>query len=65
MVLYFLLLIMDVIFCELVIIPLWQVYTVPHPDVFWYRLNGMGTQKNGPKKVLVTLFPYILQVKPR
>ena len=18
----------------------------PHPDVFWYRLNGMGTQKS-------------------
>ena len=21
-------------------------FTVPHPDVFWYRLNGMGAQKN-------------------
>ena len=31
--------------------------SVPHPDVFWYRLKGMGAQKNAPKKVLVTLFP--------
>ena len=23
---------------------------VPHPYVFWYRLDGMGTQKNAPKK---------------
>ena len=38
---------------------------VPHPDVFWYRLNGMGGQKNAPKKVLVTLFPYIFHVKPK
>ena len=29
---------------------------MPHPDVFWYRLNGMGAQKNAPQKVLVTLF---------
>ena len=32
-------------------------YAVPYPDVFWYRLNGMGAQKNVPKRVLVTLFP--------
>ena len=38
---------------------------VPHPDVFWYRLNGMGDQKNAPKKVLVTLFPYTFHVKPK
>ena len=37
--------------------------TVPHPDVIWYRLNGMGAQKNAPKKILVTLFPYIFHVK--
>ena len=36
---------------------------VPHPDVFWYHLNGMGTQKNVPKKVLLTLFPYIFHAK--
>ena len=29
---------------------------VPQPDVFWYRLNSMGTQKYAPKKVIVTLF---------
>ena len=22
------------------------IYSVPHPDVFWYRLNGMGAQKS-------------------
>ena len=27
-----------------------------HPDVFCYNLNGVGTQKNVPKKVIVTLF---------
>ena len=42
-----------------------QNLTVPHPDVFWYRLNGIGTHKNAPKKVLVTLFPYIFLVKPK
>ena len=30
--------------------------SVPHPDVFWYCLIGMTTQKSVPKKVLVTLF---------
>ena len=25
---------------------------VLHPDVFWYSLNGMGAQKNAPKKFL-------------
>ena len=34
--------------------------TVPHPDAFWYRLNGMGAQK-----VLVTLFPNIFHVKTK
>ena len=37
--------------------------TVPHPDVFWCRLNGMGTPKNTPKKILATLFPYIFHGK--
>ena len=32
-------------------------------DVFWYRLNSMGAQKNALKKVLATLFPYIFHVK--
>ena len=27
-----------------------SVQAVPHPDVFWYRLDGRGTQKNMPKK---------------
>ena len=38
---------------------------MPHPDVFWYHLNGMGAQKNTPKKFLVTLFPYIFHVKTK
>ena len=42
-----------------------QVYPVLHPDVFWYHLNGMGTQKNAPEKVLVKLFPYKFHVKPK
>ena len=29
-----------------------QLYAVPHPDIFWYHLNGMGGQKSTPKKVL-------------
>ena len=37
--------------------------SVPRPDVFWYRLNGMSARKNAPKKILVTLFPYIFLVK--
>ena len=36
-----------------------------HPDVFWYRLNGMDAQKNAPKKFRVTLFPYIFHVKTK
>ena len=32
---------------------------------FWYRLNGMGAQENVPKKVLVTLFPYLFHVKTK
>ena len=45
----------------------WTATTRPllHPDMLWYRLNGMGAQKNAPKKVLVTLFPYIFLVKPK
>ena len=30
--------------------------SVPHPDVFWYCLNSMGTQKNAPKKFLQPFF---------
>ena len=40
-----------------------QLYAVPHPDVFWYRLNGMGARKNTPEKVLAKLFPYTFHVK--
>ena len=39
--------------------------SVLHPDVFWYRLNGMGTQKNALKNFLVTLFPYIFNIKTK
>ena len=39
--------------------------SVPHADVFWYCLNGMGAQKNAPKKVLVTLFSYIFHIKTK
>ena len=39
--------------------------SVLHTDAFWYRMNGMGAQKNPPKKVLVLLFPYIFQVKTK
>ena len=42
-----------------------HAHTVPHPDVFLYCLNGMDAQKNAPKKVLVTLFPYIFHIKPK
>ena len=28
-----------------------QLYAVPHPDVFWYHLNGMGAQKICPQKI--------------
>ena len=38
---------------------------MPHPDVFWYVLNGMGAQNNLPKKVLVTLFLYLFNVKTK
>ena len=36
-----------------------------HADVFWYHLNGMGDQKNAPKKVLVTLFLYMFHMKTK
>ena len=26
------------------------LFTVPHPDVFWYRLNDMDAQKISPKQ---------------
>ena len=32
---------------------------------FRYHLNHMGTQKNAPKKVLVTLFLYLFHVKTK
>ena len=38
--------------------------TVLHADIFWYHFSGMGTQENVPKKVLVTVFPYMFHVKP-
>ena len=34
----------------------------PHPDVFWYRLNGMGAQKNVTKD-RVTFFLYLFLVQ--
>ena len=39
--------------------------TVLHPVVFWYLWNGMGAQKNSPKKVFVTLFLCMLHVKTK
>ena len=36
-----------------------RLKSVPHLDVFWYRLDGMGAKKKVPKKVIVSLFPYI------
>ena len=43
--------------------PRCPVQLVQHPDVFWYRVNGMDALKNAPTKVLVTLFPYTFHVK--
>ena len=31
-------------------------WAVSHPDVFWYRLNGMGTPKKCAQKVILTFF---------
>ena len=31
-------------------------WAVPHPDVIWYRFNGMGTQKKCAQKVILTFF---------
>ena len=42
-----------------------HIHTVPHPDIFWYHLNGMGTQKNAPKNVLVTHYSYIFHLKTK
>ena len=42
-----------------------HIHKVPHPDVFWYHLNGMGTQKIAPKKVLARHFPYIFHLKTK
>ena len=33
-----------------------QLHSVPHLDVFWYHLNGMGPQKIRPKKFLQHFF---------
>ena len=41
------------------------ITTMPHPDVFWYHLKGMCTQKNMSKNVLETLFPYIFYIKTK
>ena len=35
-----------------------DIKPVLHPDIFWYRLNGKGVQKNVLKKDLVTLKIY-------
>ena len=43
--------------------PRCPVQLVQHPDIFWYRVNGMDALKNAPTKVLVTLFPYTFHVK--
>ena len=40
-----------------------EMLALPCPDVFWYHLNGMGTQKKAPKQVCITLFPYIFHIK--
>ena len=42
-----------------------RISSRPHPDVLWYRLNGMGAQKFAPKRVLVTLFPDIFHIKTK
>ena len=39
--------------------------SVPLPDLFRYCLNSMGAQKNAPKNVLVTFFPYIFHIKTK
>ena len=38
-----------------------QIYAMPHPDVFWYRVNGMGAQKSSCN----TFSIYIFHVKPK
>ena len=38
---------------------------MPHRDVFWYRLNGMGTQKKMRPKSYFNFFPYIFHVKAK
>ena len=39
---------------------------MPHPDLFWYRLNGMGAKKVRPKSSFEeTLFLYIFHVKTK
>ena len=36
-----------------------SLLAVPHPDVFWYRWNGMSAQKMGPKSSCNTFPTYI------
>ena len=43
--------------------PHFQWLPLLHLDVFWYHLTDIGTKKNVPKKVFVTLFLYIFHVK--
>ena len=38
---------------------------MPHTDVFWYFLNGMGALKYGPQKVFPTFFSCIFYVKTK
>ena len=39
---------------------------MPHPDLFWYRLNGMGAKEVRPESSFEeTLFLHIFHVKTR
>ena len=42
-----------------------MVVAVPYPDIFWYHLKVMGTQKKCTQKFLVLLFQYIFHVKSK
>ena len=37
--------------------------TVPNPDVFWYRLTGMGVQKYKPKNVFLICFDNVVKIQ--
>ena len=39
------------------------IFSVPHPDVFLYRLNGMGAQKIPGKPFFHIYFTYIFHIK--